>query len=145
MATQYTAGLSAGQVLTASTMNSIGAAWESWTPTVSSETGTLTTTTVNAAKYCQINKLFIGEIDITINNAGTGGSFLRFTMPTGLNPTSLNNGSMVGYFREYQLVGFFGAIWISGTAGRLNMQKLDGTTPIATGNRVGGIFVCEIA
>jgi hypothetical protein len=25
------------------------------------------------------------------------------------------------------------------------MQKLDGTTPIATGNRVGGIFVCEIA
>lgn len=144
MATQYTAGLSAGQVLTAGTMNSIGAAWESWTPTVTSETGTLTTTTVNVAKYCRINKLFIGEIDITINNAGTGGSYLRFTTPSGMNATSLSAGSMIGFFREYQLVGFFGAIWLSGTAGRLNMQKLDGLTPIASGNRVGGIFVYEI-
>jgi len=32
MATQYTAGLTAGQVLTAATMNQIGAAWETWTP-----------------------------------------------------------------------------------------------------------------
>lgn len=34
MATQYTAGLSAGQILTAATMNQIGAATETFTPTI---------------------------------------------------------------------------------------------------------------
>lgn len=33
MATQWTAGTTSGQVLTAATLNTIGAAWETWTPT----------------------------------------------------------------------------------------------------------------
>ena len=32
MATQWTAGTTAGQILTAATLNTIGAAWETWTP-----------------------------------------------------------------------------------------------------------------
>jgi len=60
MATQYTAGLSAGQVLTAATMNSIGAAWESYTPTW---TGSTSNPSVGSGFiegfYCQIQTLII--------------------------------------------------------------------------------------
>jgi len=60
MATQYTAGLSAGQVLTAATMNSIGAAWESYTPTWTAST---TNPTIGngfiEGRYCQIQTLVI--------------------------------------------------------------------------------------
>jgi len=60
MATQYTAGLSAGQVLTAATMNSIGAAWESYTPawTASTTNPTLNNGAISG-KYTQIQKLVI--------------------------------------------------------------------------------------
>jgi hypothetical protein len=144
MATQYTAGLSAGQVLTASTMNSIGAAWESWTPTINSQTGTLTTTTLNAAKYCRINKFFIAEIDVTFNNIGTGAGYVQLTMPTGFTIATLSAGSMVGFFREYQNVGFYGAFWIENTS-KLNLQQFSGASPLGTGNRIGGLFACELA
>jgi hypothetical protein len=79
MATQYTAGLSAGQVLTAATMNSIGAAWESYTPVVSQ--GVTLTKTVNYAKYVQINRTIICHVTMTITSGGTLGSVLACTLP----------------------------------------------------------------
>lgn len=69
MATQYTAGLSSGQVLTAATMNSIGAAWESYTPTLTQ--GVTVTKTINYARYCQLQKLVIVQGQLTITSAGT--------------------------------------------------------------------------
>ena len=79
MATQYTAGLTTGQVLTAATMNSIGAAWESYTPTISQ--GVALTKNVGYAKYTQINKLIICHIMCTITSAGTPGSVLNVSLP----------------------------------------------------------------
>lgn len=77
MATQYTAGLSSGQVLTAATMNSIGAAWESWTPalTASTTNPTLGSGSFAGGKYTRINKLVIATFTIrfgTSPNAGSG-------------------------------------------------------------------------
>lgn len=80
MATQYTAGLTTGQVLTAATMNSIGAAWESYTPTWTNITvgnGTV------VAKYSQVNKLvtvqFIFTLGSTSSIGGAGGC--RMSLP----------------------------------------------------------------
>lgn len=70
MATQYTAGLAQGQVLTADIMNQIGAAWETWTPTCS-QGGTTLTMTINSAKYGRVNKVVFGECYITVSS-GTG-------------------------------------------------------------------------
>ena len=75
MATQYTAGLTSGQVLTAATMNSIGAAWVDYTPTWTSAgtapalgNGTLT------GRYCQINKLVVVQIALTLGSTSTIGT-----------------------------------------------------------------------
>jgi len=72
MATQYTAGFSIGQVLTAANMNSIGAAWETFTPT--SSQGLAFGKTVNYAKYCQIQKTVFVQVQITATGAGLGGT-----------------------------------------------------------------------
>ena len=79
MATQYTAGLTSGQVLTAATMNSIGAAWESYTPVITQ--GATLTKTVGYAKYTQINKLVICHVTCTITSAGTINQVLTSTLP----------------------------------------------------------------
>ena len=82
MATQYTAGLTAGQILTASTMNSIGAAWESFTPTLSGWTqgnGTF------SAAYCQINKLIVYRGTFVGGTTTSQASFFDITVPVAAN------------------------------------------------------------
>jgi len=83
MATQYTAGLSAGQILTAATMNQIGAATENYTPVW---TATTTNPILNngslSGNYFRIQNLIIGQIFLVVGsttNVGVG--FYRFTVP----------------------------------------------------------------
>jgi hypothetical protein len=80
MATQYTAGLTAGQILTASTMNSIGAAWESYTPTI---TNYVPASFVS--KYTRINKLVIWEFNSIISSATSGD--ISLTLPVTASTT----------------------------------------------------------
>ena len=83
MATQYTAGLTTGQVLTAATMNSIGAAWETFTPTWTAVTtnpvignGTI------LGKYTRIQKLVLAEYFIVAGSTTTFGSgVFTFSLP----------------------------------------------------------------
>jgi len=53
MATQWTAGTTSGQVLTAATLNTIGAVWETWTPalTASTTNPNLGTTGTSVGRY----------------------------------------------------------------------------------------------
>jgi hypothetical protein len=71
-----------GQVLTAATMNSIGAAWETYTPALTSS-GTqpvLGTGSEATGKYVRINKFVAGYFEIRFGtsgiNAGTGNYFV---------------------------------------------------------------------
>ena len=87
MATQYTAGLSTGQVLTAATMNSIGAATETFTPTiVGSGGGSVTigngTLTGN---YFRIQKLVIVNYVLTwgSSTSTTCSGLWLFSVPVG--------------------------------------------------------------
>lgn len=79
MATQYTAGLSAGQVLTAATMNSIGAAWETWTPTITQVVNL--TYAIDYAKYGRINNLVYAAARFNPTSTGTYGNGLYITFP----------------------------------------------------------------
>lgn len=90
MATQYTAGLTSGQVLTAATMNSIGAAWESYTPTWKGGATTITNT-ITYAKYCRIQKLVIVSVALTATGAGAANGIITCSYPSGLAPA--NNSS----------------------------------------------------
>lgn len=83
MATQYTAGLTVGQLLTAGTMNSIGAPWETFTPTWRALTtnpslgnGTL------AGRYTQIQKLVHAQVALVMGSTTTFGSGIyTFDLP----------------------------------------------------------------
>jgi len=112
MATQYTAGLSAGQVLTAATMNSIGAAWETYTPTVKAGATTLTGTVIYA-RYARIQKTVWVQVSFRSNIAGAANGIITVSYPSGLTPVSTGGGD--------QTIGMFhildsGTAWYVGSA-----------------------------
>lgn len=91
MATQYTAGLASQQVLTAATMNSIGAAGNAYTPVW---TATTTNPVINngsiSGNWQRIQSIIFGQIFIVIGsttNVGVG--FYRFTVPVNISPNNV--------------------------------------------------------
>ena len=96
MATQWTAGTTSGQVLTAATLNTIGAAWESWTPVW---TGSTTNPVIGngtiSGTYTRINKLVIAEGAIIMGSTTTYGTgTYRISLPFG---TAVAVNGSVGY------------------------------------------------
>jgi hypothetical protein len=140
MATQYTAGLTTGQVLTAATMNSIGATWETYSPTVSSQTGALTSWSVGA-RYARIQKIVIVRFQISISDKGTGNGALFMTVPFAADITF---GSACGSFSEWTNVGFTGTTNLLNDAGKFTLLKYDWTSPIVNGT-FSGFAIYEAA
>jgi hypothetical protein len=94
MATQYTAGLTTGDVLTAATMNSIGAAWESYTPSITNYV-----TSSSISKYTRINKLVIWEWISSVSSATSGE--IIFSLPvTAAGTTTQVGGRNFGVFYD---------------------------------------------
>jgi len=79
MATQWTAGTFSGQVLTAATLNTIGAAWVDYTPTLTQ--GVAVTKTVSNARYCQIQKAVFITVRLIVTGAGTAGQGVAVGLP----------------------------------------------------------------
>lgn len=142
MATQYTGGLVAGQILTAATMNSIGADWETWVPTVTSSGGTLTTVTINSARYGRIQKIVVAQIDFSITVGGTGFGTPIFTLP--ITAKAMGVGGAFGSYREIASTGLIGvAAYKTTTSGEL--FRYDNVNHINTGNRYVATFTYEAA
>lgn len=80
MATQWTAGLTDNTVLPASTLNTIGAAWETWTPTVTQNNAVAVTETV-PSRYARIQKIVFAYVYLTATGTGTAGSSVRVSLP----------------------------------------------------------------
>jgi hypothetical protein len=96
MATQYTAGLTVGQVLTSSTMNSIGAAWESWTPTFVNIT---VGNGILVARYSQINKNVTVQLKFTLGSTSVigGGGAITMSLPVTMATAQYaNSASLIG-------------------------------------------------
>ena len=73
MATQYTAGLTSGQILTAATMNQLGAASETFTPTIVGNTSgsvTIGNGTLSGT-YFRIQKLIVATYTLTWGSTTT--------------------------------------------------------------------------
>ena len=141
MAVQWTAGTTSGQVLTAATLNTIGAAWETWTPTVTAQTGSFTTVTVSLARYGRINKLVYAEIDFTITSIGTGAGIPLFTIPI----TSAVTATMaLGQYRETAVTGLTGVITYENTT-QFSCRRYDNAASIGAGYRFAGSFQYEAA
>ena len=67
-------------VLYASQLNGIGEASATYTPVVTSGTGTLTSYTATG-RYIRVNKLLYVQFTISITNNGTGATLLNITTP----------------------------------------------------------------
>jgi hypothetical protein len=61
-----------------------------WTPTVTSGSGTITSYTLNSAVYTKVGRQVTVCVDLTITNAGTGGGLLLITPP--FTPTFASSG-----------------------------------------------------
>jgi hypothetical protein len=143
MATQYTAGIVQGQKWTAAIANQIGAAWETWTPTITASAGAFTTTTVNVARYCQLQKIVIGVISVSIGNVGTATGQLRFTVPITFNnqPATGGNG-IAGNWNEILVSGENGFVGMFSTT-TAALYRYDGAAYLGTGDRYTAYFVYE--
>jgi hypothetical protein len=101
MATQWTAGTTSGQVLTAATLNTIGAAWETYTPTLTASTTnpTLGTGSSVSGRYGQVNKIVCGQGQINFGSAGVvaGSGFYFVSLPI----TAQSSGKVIGQFQFY--------------------------------------------
>ena len=144
MATQYTAGLTAGQVLTAATMNSIGAAWESFTPTLFSGTGQATTSTATG-RYCRVNKLVTLHVFMQASGTGGAGVVECRNIPAAIAPartggTNNGNGSEVatGAYLDAGTAQYLGAAYFtSATAVRILLaSSVDLSLTAASGDKM---------
>lgn len=145
MATQWTAGTTSGQVLTAATLNTIGAAWETYTPTVASQSGTITSFTARSGKYTRINKLVIVLFDFQINVNGTGGTYITVSKPiTGTTPWA--GTGQIGNCIEINISGNVAVVREASTTSVLLLGF--GASPGyigANGARITGYFTYEAA
>jgi phage tail tape-measure protein len=128
MATQWTAGLTSGATLSANTLNTIGAAWENWTPVLSASVTNpnLGTTSTKDGRYCRINKTIIAQANFTFGGAGitAGSGFYKCSLPFAAITAAPTIGSVV-------------AIDVSTFASTINIVGLD-TTTLAIGYGTGG-------
>ena len=111
MATQYTAGLTTGQVLTAATMNSIGAAWESYTPTFVNIT---VGNGVLVARYSQINKNISVAFKLTCGSTtviGAGGGITMSLPVAAASAQYAFSASLIGTGSSYDTAGFNYMTW----------------------------------
>lgn len=96
----------------------------SWTSTITAQTGTITSTT-QTARYMRIGKLVIFTILITITDAGTGAGNLYFTLPV----DAAYNTAFAG--RNNQVVALYA--FCSASSSQVSVRRYDNTTTIATG------------
>jgi hypothetical protein len=106
-------------------------AWTTYTPTITSQTGTITTSSATG-RYKQIGKTVFVEVDITVTTAGTGAGSLLATLPL---TAAANNYAGSAY--EYQLTGKSGAAIIGPiSATQIAGRDAAAVTFIANGAKV---------
>jgi hypothetical protein len=97
MATQWTAGLVDGTPLPAATLNTIGAAWETWTPVLKQGTTTFGLT-IHLARYARVQKIVVATVGISVAS-GTGQLGIGLTLSLPVNAQATANSA-------------FGSAWV---------------------------------
>lgn len=150
MATQWTAGTTAGQVLTAATLNTIGAAWVDYTPTLTQ--GVTVTKTVVQARYCQFQKTIIGQVLLNVSSAGTAGSAVAIGLPFAVRSGQPLVG--YGYIYDANVNTMYNCTFVASSSGAstvggfYNAGNFFGVTPavtLATSDQIVVNFSYEIA
>jgi|LakMenEpi03Aug12_release.lakeMendotaPanAssembly.Ray.scaffolds.fasta_scaffold768508_1 hypothetical protein len=112
MATQWTAGTTSGQVLTAATLNTIGAAWETYTPAwTSTGVAPVIGNGSVSGSWARINKTAFVNIFVVMGSTTTYGTgSYRFSVPSGvtINGNQTHVGTALLYDASAGYPGAFG-------------------------------------
>lgn len=103
-------------------------AWTSYTPTVTSASGTLTSASATG-RYKQLGKTIFLEVDATVTTAGTGAGGLRVTLPF-----ASANFNFTGAAYEYG---------VSATSGAAIIRFAQSTAFMSTVNASGATFIAN--
>ena len=106
-------------------------AWTTYTPTVSSTTGSITSYVVNRARYAILGKTVHLNASVTITNNGTGGGVVSVTLPSIANSFTVE---YVGSGRNTSTGAFLSVF--GQAAGNLYISTVTNTYPVATGQAI---------
>jgi pectate lyase len=135
----------AGQVLTAAELNGIGETWTSYTPTVTSSGGTITTVGAVSAAYTQVNKIVFVYVSIVITTVGTASGQLRFTLPI-TAATNMQNDTVMGTGRDSGVSAVqLQILKASNTLGGVLQYSGAGVFGLGNGVTCKGVFTYEAA
>ncbi|MEH2570249.1 hypothetical protein [Bradyrhizobium sp. AZCC 2289] len=131
-------------VITCTGINGVNqnAAWTIYTPTITSQGGTITAATIVATgRYKQIGKTVIAEMDITLTNIGTGAPIgsLQATLP--LTAAAFR---YAGSCYEYTATGKSGAGFVPPSGTFLSTRDATGTTWFTNGFTVVCVVTYEV-
>lgn len=96
--------------------------WSTWSPTITATSGSLTTVTVNQARYRQLGNYVNFYLRFTIVTNGTGAGALNFTTPPGFSNI---RAAIIFGRNESSLVMLQGI----GAASSFNVVNFNGTYP----------------
>lgn len=116
-------------------------AWTTYTPTITTSTGSITSKTINQAKYSVLGKWCHIILDLTIVTNGTGGGVLGFTLPSGAQAKSIY---FTGAGRENALTGSMLQVHLPNTSSA-SIFTYNNTYPGATNARILASITYEVA
>lgn len=123
--------------LTAVAASGLASAWTTYTPTVTTGSGTITTLGTVSGRYVIIGKLTIVQVDVAITTNGTGAGNIQATLP---------NTSAANYYGAGREVASTGKELDTVTSGtKLILTAYDNSYPGGSGFRVQGSAVYEAA
>jgi hypothetical protein len=118
------------------------AAWTSYTPTVTSQTGTITTLGTVSGAYLTVGKTVFLRADVVVTTAGTAAGSIKVSIPI-----ASKSANFAGSIFEYNIAGKSGAVVINPSVngtGIMFARYADGTTVFANGAGVTLQIVYEI-
>jgi hypothetical protein len=100
-----------------------------WTPTITSGSGTITTYSVSGAKYTKIGNVCTATVAIFVTTPGTAGGTLNFTLPfTGTNTIQIGGWGMEVNTNGAMLKGYLPSSGVT-----MQITLYNNTSPFTTG------------
>jgi hypothetical protein len=100
-----------------------------WTPTITSGSGTITTYSVSGAKYTKIGNVCTATVAIFVTTPGTAGGTLNFTLPfTGTNTIQIGGWGMEVNTNGAMLKGYLPSSGVT-----MQITLYNNSSPFTTG------------
>jgi hypothetical protein len=124
------------------TTSSVGA-WTSYSPTITSSGGTITTVGAVSARFTQVNKTVSVYFSIALTTVGTASGQLRMTLPVTASSNMLTD-TIVGSAREQANTGNLMQVFLSSST-QVGMLNYANGAQFANGNTFRGSITYEAA